>query len=250
MNKRLFMGIVAVVLALSGMFCIMSSAGCTETNFQKQQNSTGHVVNPDGMGGEDVLDDGGGINSSEPVLTAVGVNTSGEHRIILGEDTENYELYGNATLAEWSNSGFTFNRVRCNKDDNGEYGVIFKFDTGGISDISKVGFMVTLIYSRAYTCISVSTDRENWTDIGYGEDNGVKADYAERVTELLGNAVSDGNLYQCYYSLGEYAKSGSPLYIKCGYSADYPNALASPAGTDVIAYASFYDSCEVKYEYL
>lgn len=245
MNRKIFKTIFAGLAVSAAVFVGVAFAGCSDTD--GPQNGKGHIVNPNGMGGENILDDGGGINNTEPVLTATGVETSGEHKIILGEATEGYELYGGGVLADWSNSGFTFKRVRCNKDGSG---VIFGFDTSSVEDVSKIGFMVTLIFSRQYSCISVSTDKTNWTDIGYGKDNGVKADFSERITELLGNAVSDGNLYQCYYSLGEYAEKGSPLYIKCGYSDAYPNALPSPAGTDVIAYASFFDQLKVNYEYL
>lgn len=249
MNKKIIHGIFAVVAASLAAFSVAAFAGC-ETTSEQRRNSTGHIVNPNGIGGENVLDDGGGINTTEPVLTAVGVEAKGEHRILLGQDTAGYELFGSAVLAEWQNSGYTFNRVRCNADGKGEYGVIFQYDAAGVADLSKIGFMVTLIFNRAYTCISVSTDKTNWTDIGYGENNGIKADYSERITDLLGNTVSDGNLYQCYYALGKYAKKGSPLYIKCGYSTAYPNALPSNVGTDVIAYASFIDELEVRYEYL
>lgn len=249
MSKKIISNIFACMAVSLAAFSAVAFVGCESTG-NKQQSSTGHIVNPDGIGGENILDDGGGINTTQPELTATGVEVDGKHKIILGEAETGYELFGSATLAKWSNSGFTFNRVRCNKDDKGEYGVIFSYDTSAVADISKLGFMVTLIFNRQYSCISVSTDKTNWTDIGYGENNGIKADYSERITDLLGNTVSDGNLYQCYFKLGEYAKKGSPLYIKCGYSEAYPNALTSPVGTDVIAYASFFDELEVHYEYL
>lgn len=248
MNKKFWRSLLACASVAAAAFSSVAFVGCNSDDDKRQ--SAGHVLNPDGMGGENILDDGGGINVTEPVLTATGVEKDGEHKIILGETTEGYELYGGATLADWSNSGFTFKRVRCGDKGGEEYGVIFPFDTSAVSDVSKIGVMITLIYSRQFTRISVSTDKTNWTDIGYGEENSIKCGYSERITDLLGNTVSDGNLYQCYYELGEYAKAGSPLYVKCGYSNAYPNALASPAGTDVIAYVSFFDSLKVIYEYL
>ncbi len=215
-----------------------------------------HTIHPDGIGGEGILDDGGDIDFSDPTFLAVGVKTEGEHQIIIGDEncTGSYELFGGAVdTATWS-SGFTEGevyRIRCGATNyetlEGEYGVIFTFDTSRLVDVSKVGVLVTLINNRAYTMISVSTDKTNWTEIGYGEGGGVKGDYTLRTETLLGKANTDANLYSCYYELGKYAVASQPLYVKCGAST-FDSGLASKVGTDVIGLVSFFDSLEVVYE--
>lgn len=209
-----------------------------------------HVRNSEDLGGSELLDDGGDIQFTDPQLVATGVETKGEKTVKLGEDEGKYELFNGAVLAEWKNSDHTFSRVRCGIDEEKkEKGVIFAFDFSSAADLSKVGCQVTLIYTRRYTRIAVSTDKENWTDIGYGKDSGIFCDYAVHLDTLLGNSVSDANLYQCYYALGKYAQKNHPLYLLCGYSEAYPNALASPAGTDVIGYVSQFDEMVIKEEY-
>lgn len=208
-----------------------------------------HVVDPNGMGGEGILDDGGSINPTEPVEVAVGVELEGEHQIVIGQDKDKYELNNTDDTATWQNSGFTFNRIRHGSEEDT---TTFTFDFSHLEDTSKVGAMVTLINSRTYTCIQVSTDKTNWTDIGYADKqyNGVKGDYTTHIDELLGNQVADTNLYQCYYKLGEYIGDSKVIYLRTTYSDAHYTKLPSPAGTDVIGYVSYFDELTVKYDYL
>ena len=250
--KRIICLIVCLCVSFSALLCVACSGGGDDSSGGAEVGDKGHVRNPVGIGGEGILDDGGDINITEPVLTAIAEKHSGEHKIIVNENKDSYELIGSGTdEATWANSGATFNRIRCGLDGEGkEYGVIFKFDISSLSKIDEVGCVVTLIANRKYTCISVSADKINWTDIGYGELNGIKADYSERTDKLLDTEVSDSNLFQCYYSLAKYAEQGKPLYLKCGYSDKYENSLPSPVGTDVIAYVSWFESLTFEYEYL
>ena len=181
--KRIICLIVCLCVSFSALLCVACSGGGDDSSGGAEIGDKGHVRNPVGIGGEGILDDGGDINITEPVLTAIAEKHSGEHKIIIGQNKESYEFFGDNSEAEWSNSGATFNRVRCGLDGEGkEYGVIFKFDISSLSKIDEVGCVVTLIANRKYTCISVSADKTNWTDIGYGELNGIKADYSERIT--------------------------------------------------------------------
>jgi hypothetical protein len=233
------------VLLGSAVFCGCSPSESSDSTETKEKIGA-HVADPVPMDGNGVLDDGGDINFSEPVVTAIGVNTSGEHLIVLSTDTDKYTLSEDAVLAEWSNSGHTYNRVRCDETAS----VTFTMDFSGAADTSKVGCMITLINTRTYTCISVSSDGQNWTDIGYAGDVGIYGDYTKHITSLLGDEVTDSNLYQCYYSLGKYITSSKILYVKCHYSDQYNTELASKTGTDVIGYVSYFDSFEIEYDYL
>lgn len=208
-----------------------------------------HIVDPDGMGGEGILDDGGSINPTEPVEVAIGVETKGEHQIVIGKDKDKYETSNTDDTATWKNSDFTFNRIRHNTADQA---TTFTFDFSTLKDRSKVGAMVTLINNRTYTCIQVSVDKEKWTDIGYADKqyNGVKGDYTTHIDNLLGNQVTDTNLYQCYYKLGEYIGTSSIIYLRTTYSEAHYTKLPSPVGTDVIGYVSYFDELTVKYDYL
>lgn len=239
MNKKII-SILSLMLLLTG--CNMQT-GREDTNDGK------HIPDSVTMG-EGILDDGGDINHSDPEEVASGVTFEGEHRILIEENSDKYELTGGAVdTADWSNSGFTTKRIRT---ANPSQSVIFTVDCLNIADTSKMGFMFTLINNRKYTQIAVSLDKEMWIDIGYGDSkvNGIKADYSTRIDSLLDNPVSDGNLYQCYYKLGKYAKSGQNLYIKAGYTEEHPNGLQSPTGADVIGYVSYFETMEIEYSYL
>jgi hypothetical protein len=177
-------------------------------------------------------------------LVCTGIRTEGEHQIVLGTDEEYYEFVGTA-MRTWTNSGNTVDRVSTSSLD--AY-MIFTLDISSLTDVSKVGVMLTLINTRPHTCISVSTDKQHWTDIGWNETGGVTADYKELITDLRGKTVSDKNLYQCYYALGDYAVAGQPLYIKCGYSDDYNNSTEMN-GADIIDYISWFSVFEFTYEW-
>jgi hypothetical protein len=247
MSKKRNIALLMALCALLGsaVFCGCSPSESSDSGSVKEKVGA-HVADPVSMDAKGVLDDGGDINFSEPVVTAIGVKTSGEHKIVLGTNTDQYTLDGDAVLAEWSNSGHTYSRVRCSQTAT----LTFTMDFSGAADTSKVGCMITLINIRTYTCISVSSDGQNWTDIGYAGEVGIYGDYTTHITSLLGDEVSDSNLYQCYYALGEYITSSKILYVKCHYSDQYNTELASPVGTDVIGYASYFDSFEIEYDYL
>ena len=239
MNKKII-SILSLMLLLTG---------CNMQTGREDANDGKHIPDSVTMG-EGILDDGGDINHSDPEEVASGVTFEGEHRILIGENSDKYELTGGAVdTADWSNSGFTTKRIRT---ANTSQSVIFTVDCENITDTSKMGFMLTLINNRKYTQIAVSLDKEMWIDIGYGDSkvNGIKADYSTRVDSLLDNQVSDGNLYQCYYKLGKYAKSGQNLYVKAGYTEEHPNGLQSPTGADVIGYVSYFETMEIEYSYL
>lgn len=251
MKHKKTVSVVLSLLAVFGCTVLLGSCDNTATSSGGNQKTGEHVADTAPLDGKGVLDDGGDINFSEPVVTAVGVKAEGEHQIVLGTDEDKYELSGGAVLATWENSGFTFNRVRCNKNADGSVCTLtFKMDFSNASDLSKIGCVITLINNRTYTCISVSSDQENWTDIGYAAEAGIHGDYSAHITNLLGNEVSDSNLYQCYYALGEYVTSSKVLYVKCHYSDAYNTGLPSKVGTDVIGYASYFDSFEIEYDYL
>ena len=76
------------------------------------------------------------------------------------------------------------------------------------------------------------------------------ADYSEHISELRGAEVSDSNLYQCYYALGEYAVQGQPLYIKCGYSEDYNPNSSSKLAAHIIDYISWFETFELLYRWI
>lgn len=239
MNKKII-SILSLMLLLTG---------CNMQTGREDINDGKHIPDSVTMG-EGILDDGGDINHSDPEEVASGVTFEGEHRILIEENSDKYELTGGAVdTADWSNSGFTTKRIRT---ANPSQSVIFTVDCLNIADTSKMGFMFTLINNRKYTQIAVSLDKEMWIDIGYGDSkvNGIKADYSTRIDSLLDNHVSDGNLYQCYYKLGKYAKSGQNLYVKAGYTEEHPNGLQSPTGADVIGYVSYFETMEIEYSYL
>lgn len=239
MNKKII-SILSILLLL---------AGCNMQTGREDINDGKHIPDSVTMG-EGILDDGGDINHSDPEEVASGVTFEGEHRILIEENSDKYELTGGAVdTADWSNSGFTTKRIRT---ANPSQSVIFTVDCSNITDTSKMGFMFTLINNRKYTQIAVSLDKEMWIDIGYGDSkvNGIKADYSTRIDSLLDNPVSDGNLYQCYYKIGKYAKSGQKLYVKAGYTEEHPNGLQSPTGADVIGYVSYFETMEIEYSYL
>lgn len=240
-----FLLIMAFAFVAVGSMALLT--GCDDGTKGNVAEAPGkHVVDPNGMGGEGILDDGGAINPGEPQYVATGVNAEGEHQIVLGQDDEYYEFFG-TELAAWSNSGYTVNRVRANSPD---VYTIFTLDISELEDVSKVGVMLTLINTRPNTCISVSTDKASWTDIGWeSPDLKVEADYSEHIDDLRGKTVSDKNLYQCYYLLGDYAVKGQPLYIKCGYSNEYYSGTTEE-GTDVIDYISWFETFEFVYEWI
>lgn len=239
MNKKI-LSILSLMILLTG---------CNISTGREDVNEGKHVQDSVSMG-EGILDDGGDINHSDPEEVASGVTFEGEHKILIGTDTDKYELTGGAVdTADWSNSGFTTKRIRTS---NPTQSVIFTVDCSNIEDTSKMGFMFTLINNRKYTQIAVSLDKEMWIDIGYGDSkvNGIKADYSTRIESLLDNQVSDSNLYQCYYKIGKYAKSGKSLYVKAGYTEDHSNTLQSATGADIIGYVSYFESMEIEYSYL
>ena len=245
MKKKKIVSVIAFLLTAVMGFAL---ASCDLSSNELQNGTSGkHTVDPNGMGGEGILDDGGAINPGEPQYVPTGIKAEGEHQIVLGEDEEYYELV-NTELATWSNSGYTTNRVRNNGED--AY-TIFTLDISDLEDVSKVGVMVTLIHTRPNACIWVSSDRVNWEVIGYEQENlSMYADYAEHIDDLRGQTVSDSNLYQCYYALGEYAVKGQPLYVKCGYSEDYNPDSDSKLGADIIDYISWYEVFEFVYEWI
>ncbi len=241
MNKKIFPVVALLLTAVMGL----SLAACSTTT--AETNSGKHVADPNGIGGEGILDDGGAINPGDPQQVVTGIHAEGEHQIVLGEDEDAYELV-NTELATWSNNGHTANRVRNNSTD--AY-TVFTLDISEVTDVSKVGVMVTLINTRPNACIWVSSDRTNWEVIGYEQESlAMYADYSEHISELRGAEVSDSNLYQCYYALGEYAVQGQPLYIKCGYSEDYNPNSSSKLGADIIDYISWFETFELVYEWI
>lgn len=241
--------IIPLLLTFFGTLPLIS--GCSSENGGNNSSSDKplHVVDPNGMGGEDILDDGGKINPSDPIEVAVGVETFGEHRIIIGEDKDKYQTNGDDT-AIWKNGDNVFNRIRHN--DQGTES-IFTLNFEHLTDTSRIGVMVNLINNRTYSCIQISNDMTAWTDIGYAdkEYNGIKGDYTTCATTLLGKEVSDSNLYQCYYQLEKYLRDDSKiLYLKTTWSDQHYTKLASPVGTDLIGYVSYFDELEIKYDYL
>ncbi len=212
----------------------------TETDDGKEHTRSGETMDPGTL-----IDDGGEIKVTPASDARTVVRTAGEHRIVIGENKACYTLTG-TTEATWSNSGSTFNRVRCNAPAE----LTFSMDFSGAADRTKVGCVITLIAVRAHTCISVSADGENWTDIGYAEGDGIHADLSVHVNELLGKSVSDANLYQCWYALGDYLPENGKLYVKCHSSDAYGSNLSGDLGTDVIGYVSYFEYFEVVNEAL
>ncbi len=204
-----------------------------------------HTRSDEPMDPGTLIDDGGEIKVTPPSDAHTVVKTSGEHRIVIGENKACYTLTG-TTEATWTNSGSTFNRVRCNAPAE----LTFSMDFSGAADKTKVGCVITLISVRAHTCISVSADGENWTDIGYAEGSGIHADHSAHCGELLGKSVSDANLYQCWYSLGDYLTDSGKLYVKCHSSDAYESSLSGDLGTDVIGYVSYFEYFEIVSETL
>lgn len=225
---------------------------CSDNEEKKDANSGAHIAD-DVLMGEGILDDGGKIGQSDPEKIATGVEVTGEHKIVIdplkSEEEKGYILNGTIDTATWGDASFNIYRVR-NAATN--QSIVFPIDYSSVADPSNLGFMVTLINNRKYTQIAVSLDQENWIDIGYGDSNcnGVKADYSTNIDKLLDHSVSDSNLYQCYYKIGKYTKSGSKLYLKAGYTEEYPNNLPSPTGADIIGMVAWYESMEIVYSLL
>ena len=259
MNKK-FLSVFAILSALT---VGLAAVGCSEggTSGSQDVNDGKHVRDEASMGGEGVLDDGGRIIYSEPILKATGVryNPEDEHRIYLGKDTDKYEIEGAANVVHsWFSN--TFYRLQCN-NGNLIFPLVFDDDV----DLSRVGMRLNLINNRCYTEISISFDgRNNWIPIGYADEEykGIRGDYTQHLEKLYNWETeedvvvsSDSNIYECYYLLGDYAlmaaNYGVPLYVRCSRNeTDYWGGLPSKDGTDVISFISYYDSLEVVYEYL
>lgn len=223
-------------------------ASCSTSTGKEDNNDGKHVADEVQMG-EGILDDGGKIGQSEPEKIATGVEVTNEHKIVIGEDTDKYILNNTVDTATWNNAEYGIKRIRT---ANPTQSVVFPIDYSSVSDPSNLGFMITLINTRKFTQIAVSIDQETWIDIGYGDSscNGVKADYSHNIDNLLDHQVSDSNLYQCYYKLGKYTKSGTTLYLKAGYSEEHANGLPSATGADVIGMVAWYESMTITYSLL
>ncbi len=216
-------------------------------------NSGAHVVDPIPMGGEEVLDDGGQINHSDPIKVTTGVKFKKERRIVLGLDDDKYTLEGGAKIEDWA--GAPVHRIKLT---NTAQSITFRLDFSKVEDKSKVGCMMTLIRSRANMTVQVSLNQEDWTEIGYPErsafsTSNIHCNYAEQVHDLrnAGYTLNDKNLWQFYWNLGEYVDDTGIIYLRAGYSNEHADILSDKGvGTDIIDYISYFESLEYEYAYL
>ena len=214
--------------------------------------------------GDDVFEDTLPItvNEGTAIITSGAVTYSGMHQIVIdpelvGEEGEGYTLSGGMTTKTWDYNGTykdsPFGRMQA--DGAGKY-VTFEYDFSSLDDVSKVGFSANMIGTRARTLIEVSTDNQDFVTIGYSDDpsrggnnyycSDYHSDYKQHVTSLRGFEVGDPNLYNYFWSLGEYIGESKKIYVRFGYTDEYQNDLESQAvGADVIDNICFYDSLEI-----
>lgn len=240
--------ILAIVTMLSLMLGVSVGCDLIPGNSENSGSSAAgteskgeHVVDSEPMDPNGVLDDGGDIIVSDPVESIAGIKTmEGEHDIIIGQDTSYYQLNGTTDQAAWNH----VKRIRHSDDQN----TIFTLDFTHLEDTSKIGFSAAMIANRKYTCVSISSDGENWTDIGYPDEEiqAIKSDFNVHLDVMLGTEVADSNLYEYYWSLGDYITDSKILYIKTSSceDKDYYKGLPSATGTDIIGYVRYYDVLE------
>ena len=251
--------ILRFLLAMLFVFVFVGSmalfAGCSFGD-KTAETSGKHVVDPTDMGGEGVLDDGGKINHSGPTEVMTGVKVSGERRIVLGLDDDKYQLNCGAKLEQWSGvPNETIYRCRIT---NAASNITFTLDFSDVEDTSKIGCMVTLIRFRAQMTISVSSDGEEWTEIGYPDRSAtstvnIRSDYAEQIHDLrnAGYKINDSGLWQFYWNLGDYIGDSGILYLRAGYSDEHSGILRDDGvGTDIIDHISYFKTLDYVYEML
>ena len=254
-NKSKFRVLIAFV-AITAVVLMLAFAGCGNGAADAAGK---HVVNPDGMGGETVLDDGGAIIQTGPTQVLRGVSFKKERRIVLGLDDDDYEL-NNASVTEWSSAhtagvpeDVTIYRCQTTSPDSS---IIFELDFSGVEDKSDIGCRVTLICTRSHTSLSVSTDKETWTEIGYPDTAAVstsyiKCDYGEHITDLrnAGYQINDNNLWQFYYRLGDYIGESDVIYLRAGYSEEHNGVLPeNGVGADIIDHVRYFEQLDLIYE--
>ncbi len=206
-----------------------------------------HTVDSRPLGGDTLLDEGGAIKTGGSVYSfqkAV-YEESDEHKIFFKTDTDKFELIGGQTVGAWNNSDNSYGRIQVMAESKA---VIFKMDFSEAEDVSNIGCALNLIACRGSVLLSVSTDKENWKDIGYNSPNGIICDAKIHLDELNGNGVKDTNLYRMYYLLGEYLGESKILYLKAGFSQSRyqgPDAANNKIGSDLIDYIAYYDSIKL-----
>lgn len=270
--KKHIIGLSLFLAGILGLTICGCSTGSGGGGGGGTADSGKHVADTEDKMGEGILDDGGDINVSDPVQVAVDVKVEGEHRIYYGkpEDEDKVEQH-NSVLGRWNSDRFfringpaypDNSHPEITREEVEDTYTIVTLDISGFADVSNVGLRVNLINIRASTLISVSTDKQHWTDIGYPDEtfNGIRGDYTTHLDELyswqtdeniVDGVKSDANIFACYYLLGEYAKKGQPIYIKCGWSDAYWQGLAGKGQPcDLIAYMSYYEKMEIIYDYI
>lgn len=244
--------LVCKLTALALGACILATgaaiAGCSGGG-DADRGDRLHIADTRPLGGDKLLDDGGAINSSSGGTAFIFKNAvyeeSAEHKISFESDSDKYETVGGQARGTWSNSGNTYGRFQVTAESRA---VIFKLDFTGVEDTSNIGCMVNIIATRGSVLLSVSTDKENWKDIGYNLPTGVVCDAKYHREELNGNEVKDNNLYAMYYLLGEYIGESKVLYLKAGFSRAYfqgASAADNGIGADLIDHIAYYDSIKL-----
>ncbi len=256
MKNKIVLYALLVFALIATLAFAFTLAGCGGKGAEKIGK---HIGNPDGMGGENVLDDGGAIIQTGPTQVLRGVAFKKEKRIVLGLDDDDYELR-NAKVTEWTGAyaagvpeDVTIDRCQITSPDSS---ITFEFDFSGVEDKSRVGCRVTLISTRSHTTLSVSTDMEHWTEIGYPDTSAVstsyiKCDYGEHITDLrnAGYEINDNNLWQFYYLLGDYIGESDVIYLRAGYSDEHNGVLTeNGVGADIIDHVSYFESLDLVYE--
>ena len=198
------------------------------------------------------------VKEGSAAVSFGGGTYQGMHQIVLDPELEGTEGNGYTfsegnSVRQWTCNGTypdsPFGRAQSTGAD--KY-ITFTMDFSDLDDVSKVGISANMIGTRGRTHVEVSTDNQEFTTIGYSNDNGVyvtndycsdfKSDYMELVTSLRGNSVNDSHLYNYFWSLGEYMGESKVVYVRFGWQEEWQNGLQSPAvGADVIDHVCFYD---------
>lgn len=242
--KKGFIKIISCTLCVCTLVAAMCFAGCST----KPGDKFNHIVDPNPIGGEKLLDDGGKIKSQDSVFAFKGVEFAEEDEHIISFDTDADKIEADGIKqAEWKNSGQVFKRYTITAN-SAKATATFKLDFSSAENTIDAGMAVNLIASRGSVLLSVSTDKEKWINIGYNTEEGIRCDAKVHLEELGGKKINDRNLYRMYYLLGEYLGESKVLYVRAGFSRDYyqgPSAPDNNVGADLIGYICYYDKMKI-----